>query len=88
MTQLDKLKQQVKTNLKDSPSIKKKKLIVFDRNAFRKKLSSQGCVSYADLKPVARTLYDILLKKYKNKLAVEPHYEGLDDFTITLWLMA
>jgi hypothetical protein len=87
MIQLDKLKQQVKTNLKYSFS-KKKLLVVFDRKSFKKNISFQGCVSYTDLKPTPKILYDMLVKKYKDKIAIEPHYNSPDDFTVTLWLMA
>lgn len=85
---IDKLKAEVKQNLKDSPSKKKKLLYTFERTAFKKKLHLGGCVSSNDLKPTYSTFYNWLLIKYKNKIAVHPHYDGPDDFTITLWLMA
>jgi len=85
---INKLKAEVKKNIKASDSTKKKLLYTFERTAFKKKLHLGGCVSSNDLKPTHSTFYHWLLKTYKNDMKLEPHYDGPDDFKITAYLLA
>ena len=84
---INKLKAEVKKNIKNSDSTKKKLLYVFTRQAFRKNLKLDGCISSGDLKPSYKTFYEWLNKKYQDFLVLEPHYTSMTDFCITAYML-
>lgn len=84
---INKLKAEVKKNIKNSDSTKKKLLYVFTRQAFRKNLKLDGCISSGDLKPSYKTFYEWLNKKYQDLLILEPHYNSMTDFSIAAYML-
>lgn len=72
MKQIDKLKKQVTTVLAEAKKAKKKEVVVmtFNRESFKKKLTSARGFGSQDLKPVNLELYNYLQKKFGAKLKV------------------
>jgi ABC-type sugar transport system substrate-binding protein len=72
MKQIDRLKKQVTTILAIAKKAKKKEIVVmnFNRDSFKKKLTTERGFGSQDLKPVNLELYNWMQKKFGNKLKV------------------